>query len=456
MQAPQSPLAQPSFAEPVVLAEPDAKYTKLRYRAINSCIALLGNLDGKQLITVEGLKNKTRLHPVQQAMVDCHGSQCGFCTPGFVMSLFVLFKNYAKPNRTQILESLAGNLCRCTGYKPIIDAALQLHKYSKKDGFDAKKTLKLLSSFKNLSAKIPAKKDNLNFYIPTNLKELKNHLLQNPDATIVCGGTDLSLEITQRHQRFSSIVYLHKVAELQIITETKNEIMIGAAVPLTKVFSIFEKNYPDFGLLLQRFASQQIRNLASFGGNLANASAVADTPPALLVWDACFVLAKGAKTRTIPAKDFFIGYKKTLLQKGEFIEQIQIPKPKKNQYFRIYKISKRIDDDISALCGAFNLELDSKGSIAKIAIAFSGMSAFPKRAAATERALIGKLWEEKTILATMKTLQKDYSPISDLRATKEYRNAVSQNLLYKFYLETKTENSKPPTNKSIKTRVTAF
>ncbi len=451
----------------VVLAEPDSKYTKLKYRTINSCIALLGNLEGNQLITVEGLKDKKGLHPVQQALVDYHGSQCGFCTPGFVMSLFALFQNHIKPTREQVLEGLTGNLCRCTGYRAIIDAALQAPIDTPADTpadahpCEEKKTLKLLHSLKESPAKTALGGDTLikNYYLPTNLKNFIHLLLQNPDAKLSCGGTDLSLAITQRHQRFYAIIDLHRVAELNIIKETKTELHLGSAVPLAKLFFIFEKYYPDFALLLTRFASPQIRNQASIGGNLANASAVADTPPALLVWGARFVLRQAcqvstghaAKTRVILATDFFLDYRKTALKKGEFIEQIQIPKPTEKQYFRIYKISKRIDDDISALCGAFQLELDDANSIQKIAIAFSGMSAFPKRAYKTEQALLGKLWEEETIMATMKTLQKDYSPISDLRATKEYRSAVSQNLLYKFYLET-TEQGKT----KVKTRVTEF
>lgn len=402
---------------------------KLQYRSINSCITPAFQLAGRQLITVEGLQTDKELHPVQQAMVKTHGSQCGYCTPGFIMSLFSLFKNSKKISTTETLEALGGNLCRCTGYRPIIDAALSLQ--NTKDLFDEKES----QTIQTLQ-KIQEKK--LLFY-PECVADLSACWKKHPQAKLVCGGTDLILHVTQQHQQFHSLISLDRVKELHtIIINTKN-IMIGAAVALTDLMPIFQKHFLSLFQLLHRFASLQIRNRASIGGNLANASAVADLPPALLVLGANIYLRKNEKIRKIALQDFFLDYRKTCLQPQEFIEKIEIPLPTKplvkNVIFKIYKISKRLEDDISTLCGAFFLQLNHQKEVQKISIAFCGMSVFPKLATATQNFLLGKKWNEENITKAQNFLEQDYKPISDFRATQEYRMQVCKNLLRKFYNE---------------------
>lgn len=409
---------------------------QLSYEAINSCIGLIGNLNGRQLITVEALKDGVNLHPVQQAMVDYHGSQCGFCTPGFIMSMFALYKNNPTPTKLEILESLCGNLCRCTGYKPILEAALNLKNYPTTDKFETQKvtTVKLLKSLqkpmKNSTPEINCS------YFPKSLENLDSYLTQYPAAKIICGGTDLALLITQRYQKFKGVIYLKKIKEVNTFYETETEIVVGAATSLSNLLPLLKKYFPDFEKLLQRFASVQIRNQASLGGNLANASAVADCPPVLIVLNAKLLLRKKDQQREVKVENFFEGYRKSILKQREIIEKIIIPKPNKNEILKVYKISKRLEDDISALCGAFNLELDLNNKIKNIKIAFSGLSAIPKIATKTQQKLQGLVWDETTVAESGKMLAEDYSPITDLRATKQYRIEVAKNLLKKFFLET--------------------
>jgi xanthine dehydrogenase small subunit len=435
----------------VVLAEIDATGERLDAHAINSCIRFLPTLDGKELITVESLKGADgRLHPVQQALVDQHGSQCGFCTPGFVMSLFALYKNNAAPTRREIDDALSGNLCRCTAYRPIIDAAGRMYTdYADRqdpaswlqtpqggEAGDVKQRvarLKALQSATSLAFDV----DGRRFFAPRDGDELAQLLLENPAATILAGGTDVGLWVTKQHRELDVVVYTGRVRELLSHAATATHLQIGAAVTLSAAMSLIVGHYPALEELFLRFASPPIRNAGTLGGNIANGSPIGDSMPALLVLDACLVLRKGAARRTLPLADFFLDYQKTALQPGEFIEQILIPLPASGARVESYKISKRFDQDISAVCGAYRLVLrDDK--VAEIRIAYGGMAAIPKRALAAEKALLGKPWNAAGIAAGSAALASDFSPLSDLRSSAAYRQAICGNLLQRFFLETTT------------------
>ncbi|REG86544.1 xanthine dehydrogenase small subunit [Marinomonas pollencensis] len=430
----------------VVLAEPVG--ATIRYRSVNACLTFVSALHGKQLITVEDLKQPQGLHSTQQAMADCHGSQCGFCTPGFVMSLFALQKNVEFYDPAQTSEALAGNLCRCTGYRPIYEAAKQACDNPSADQFDAEEATTLA----RLNAIQPTSNTSLTgnkhqVFLPTSSQELANLYQQHPDAHLLAGGTDLALEVTQFHRTLDKIIYLGNVSELKQIEENDTMIEIGAAAPLTDCYQLLAKHYPDFGELLHRFASLQIRNQGTLGGNIANASPIGDSPPLLIALDAQLQLRQGNQTRQVAIEDYFLDYKKTVRQTSEFTEKILVPLPKQS-IFKAYKVSKRLDDDISAVCAAINIEI-SAGTVSTVRIAFGGMAAIPKRASHCEQALIGQDWTQDTLEAACAALAQDFTPLSDFRASKEYRLLVAQNLLRKYFIET---TSNPD---YLNTRVTA-
>jgi xanthine dehydrogenase small subunit len=411
---------------------------RIRYRSLNSCLTFVAALDGKQLITVEGLKHQGQMHSVQQAMVDCHGSQCGFCTPGFVMSLFALQKNSPQADKSAAEEALAGNLCRCTGYRPILEAAASSCTAAPQDQFDQlhEQTLTRLRAIQ------PDTTSTLNSagrqsFAPLTVADLAQLYQDNPEARLLAGGTDLALEVTQMHRSLPVMIYVGNVAELKQVETFDDRIEIGAAVPLTDCYDALTREYPDFGAMLHRFASLQIRNQGTLGGNIGNASPIGDSPPALLTLDAQIVLRQGSSTRTIALADYFVDYRVTVRQEAEFIEKIIVPRAQGRDSFRVYKISKRLDDDISAVCGAFDLRIKD-GQISDARIAFGGMAAIPKRASRCEQALIGKPWNQATIEAAVKALGEDFTPLSDFRASKEYRVLTAANLLRKYFLELST------------------
>ncbi|WP_035024598.1 xanthine dehydrogenase small subunit [Enterovibrio calviensis] len=410
---------------------------KLEYRSVNSCLTFVSALHGKQLITVEDLRSQAGLHPVQKAMVDFHGSQCGYCTPGFIMSMFALTKNSPNADKEDTYEALAGNLCRCTGYRPIVNAALSLSQETPiRDQFFEyeKETIDRLNAIGLPDLEHHA--DGKTAFTPTNSNELADILLAHPDAKMLAGGTDLALEVTQFHRDINTLVYLGHVDDIKTVNESETHINIGANVPFTDVYRALEPHYPDFGALLQRFASLQIRNQGTVGGNIANASPIGDGPPLLIALGASMTLRLGNTTRDIALEDFFHDYKVTALQPSEFIQTIHIPKPTPDKAFKAYKISKRFDDDISAVCGAFRLTFDQESdTVTEARIAFGGMSATPARATLCEQALIGKPLSLATIQVAMNALANDFSPISDVRATKEYRAETAANLLYRLYTE---------------------
>ena len=419
----------------IVLAE--LKKNDITYKAINSCIAFVPSLEGKQLLIVEDLISKNNsLHPVQKAMVEYHGSQCGFCTPGFVMSLFAMYKNFSSYDDKVIEDSISGNLCRCTGYRPIIDAAKSLNNKNQLDQFekDKKNTKALLKKIKQKNILI----NNLNkkYSAPRNIKELKKVIKKYPDAKLLSGGTDVSLIVTKEKKDINNIIYLNSIDELNYIKKKNNYIEVGATTKLIKFESFIKKYYPDFNSILTRYGSVQIRNVATIAGNIATASPIGDTLPLLLSLDSTIVIQDTKKKIILPIKDFFISYRKTRLKKGQFISAIRIPIFRKN-IFKAYKISKRIDDDISSICGSFNIEIVDK-KIKKIRIAYGGMAPIPKRAINCEKILLNSDISEETIIKAKKVLEKDFQPIDDVRASSQYRMQVAKNLLTKCFLEIKS------------------
>lgn len=416
----------------VVIAE--IKNEKINYKVVNSCISFLTTINGKQLIIVEDLIDKEgSMHPVQEAMVRHHGSQCGFCTPGFVMSMFAMFKNEKKINNSVIKESIAGNLCRCTGYKPIIKAAKSLNGKNRKDQFEKNKenTLKLLNKVNNSSISIYNK--GKKYFAPLYITELKKILKKNPNIKVISGQTDVALEVTQQRQDIESMVYLNSIKELDYIKKEKNYIEIGAATSLIDFQLYIKKYYKDFEKILLRYGSLGIRNVGTLAANLANASPIGDNSPLLLALDAKVVITGVKKTKVIPLSEFFIGYRKTKLKSNEFISSIRIPLFLNNVY-KAYKVSNRFDDDISTVCAAFNIELKNN-KVKFFRAAYGGMAAIPKRATKCEKVLLNSPFNEEFINKAKMALQKDFQPISDVRNSSRYRMEVAQNLLHKCFLE---------------------
>jgi len=416
----------------VVLGE--LKNNNINYTAVNSCITFLPTLSGKQLVLVEDLISKDNsLHPVQAAMVKYHGSQCGFCTPGFVMSLFSMFKNYTKLKEDIIKDSISGNLCRCTGYQPIIKAAKSLSSKNKIDHFskNKKKTISQLQKIKNET--IVIYKRNRRYFAPRYISELKKVLKKNTNSYLLSGGTDLSLLVTKDRKDINSIIYMNSIKELNYIKNNKEFIEVGATTPLIEFEIYIKKYYPDFNKILRRYGSTQIRNVATIAGNIATASPIGDNLPLLLALDSKVVLQGIKKNKILPINDFFISYRKTKLKPGQFIHSIRIPIPD-NNIFKAYKISKRFDDDISSVCAAFNLKIE-KQKIINVKIAYGGMSAIPKRATYCEKVLLNSSITKEVIEKAKNALEKDFVPVSDMRASRNYRNVIAKNLLEKCFLE---------------------
>ena len=425
----------------VVVAELDGE--GLRYRAINACIQFLPTLDGKALFTVESLKAADgTLHPVQQSLVDYHGSQCGFCTPGFVMSMFALYLENRSPGRAEIDDALSGNLCRCTGYRPIVDACLHMHEYPAPDdnekrliaqlrGLDRKQGLSLVHGLSN-------------YHAPLTLDELANLYQQHPDARILAGGTDVGLWVTKQLQELPTIIYLGNVAELRQVRAATDAIEIGAAVTLTDAFAALQPHYPEFDEMFRRFASVPVRNAGTLVGNIANGSPIGDSMPALIAIDARVRLRCGQDSRELALEELYLDYMQNALRPGEFVEAVVIPSPRADVQLRCYKLSKRFDQDISAVCAVFALRLDGD-EVADVRIALGGMAAIPKRARQTEDYLRGEPWNESTLVTAGQKLAADFTPLSDMRASADYRGRVTANLLHRFYLETRSNEPLAPT-----------
>ena len=390
------------------------------HRALNACILFLPQLHGKAVRTVEGIsEKKDQLHPVQDAMIRHHGSQCGFCTPGIVMSLYTAHQN----DRRDFDNVLAGNLCRCTGYAPIIRAAEDAAS-SAACGSDDSSALKSIQIEDALTMDAA--------FVPTNLGDFAQWYVKNPDATLIAGATDVGLWVTKMLRDIRPVVFLNKLDDLQRIVSCEKGLTIGAGVTLEQLQTTFTGVYDDFAELIRRFASVQIRNAATIGGNVANGSPIGDTPPALIALGAVVTMRKGDDRRDLPIDDFFVDYGKQDREPGEFLESIFIPA--QPDTLRCHKLSKRFDQDISAVCGCFNLTVND-GTVTAARIAFGGMAATPKRAVAVEGALIGKPFTLQTMIAAQSAFADDYQPIADMRASAEYRLRAAQNMLIRTYEE---------------------
>ena len=414
----------------------------IKYQSINACIVFLPTIHNKQLILIEDLQeNKNTLHPVQESMLNFNGSQCGFCTPGFIMSLFAMYKNNYTYSEKIIKDSIAGNLCRCTGYKPIMEAAKSLNNKSKYDKFSKKQNIiiNLLKKIKKKDKTLIINNNNNKYYAPKKIIELKNLLKKYPDSRILSGGTDLSLEITKLRKTLNSIIYIGAINELNFIKKNDRYIEIGSCTPLIIFEKYIEKIFPDFYEILQRYGSTQIRNTATIGGNIATASPIGDTLPILLSLNAKIKIVDYKKELIMPLKEFFLGYRKTKLNNNQFIKSIIIP-IENRRIIKSYKISKRIDDDISSVCGAFNLKIKNN-IISSILIAFGGMSVIPKRAINCEKFLTNNEFSKNSIINAQQILEKDFSPIDDMRASSRYRMEIAKNLLLKLYLEIKNKQN---------------
>ena len=381
-------------------------------RAMNACILFMPQLSGRAVRTVEGIAGPDGdLHPVQRAMVEHHGSQCGFCTPGFITTMAAAHANGATDHEDQ----LAGNLCRCTGYAPIIRAAEAASREDVPDWI----------ADSHVQAEAP-------YPMPESSDELAAWYEANPDATLIGGATDVGLWVTKRLQDLGKVAFTGRCSDLQRIEVTKNGLRIGAACTITQLLEAVKPFYPSFADLLRRYGSTQVRNAATLGGNIANGSPIGDGPPALIALGATLHLRKGDARREMPIENFFLEYGKQDRKKGEFVEFITIPKQRDT--VKCYKLSKRFDQDISSVCGCFNIVV-AGGSVAKARIAFGGMAGTPKRATHVEDALIGKAWSEENMEAALAGFAKDFTPMSDMRASAGYRMQAAQNMLRRVYVE---------------------
>jgi xanthine dehydrogenase molybdopterin binding subunit/xanthine dehydrogenase small subunit len=415
----------------VAIVDRDAR-GKRCYRAINSCLVPLPLMAGRDIISVEGVACP-KMHPVQKAMVENFGSQCGYCTPGFILSLFEGYYRKDLKTAAQLDEQLCGNLCRCTGYRAIRDAAADaLAKRNGKDAFDAQ--------LKSAKAKLKAARYNFageTFLRPSSLEKLFRALADHPEAHLIAGATDLGLEITKRFQRFPALVSVEAVSELNEISSTETEWRIGAATTLTKLDDLLGAEFPEIREMLSVFGSRQIRNRATLGGNLATASPIGDSAPVLLALEASVVLASAAGERVLPLDEFFVAYRKTALGAGEILKSIIIPRPDNavQTHRRFYKVSKRREMDISTVAGCFAVALDEGGIITKARLGFGGVAALPVRARKTEAALLGKNWSDSTCKEVLPILENEFTPISDVRGSASYRQQLIANLLRKFFAD---------------------
>ena len=433
----------------VVLGEPDG-HGKVRYSAVNSCIRLAHSIDGMALWTAEDLAedpliqpvassaqptDKSALHPVQEAMVQCHGSQCGFCTPGFVMSLFGMYQNRVcqgqSISRAQAAQDLSGNLCRCTGYRPILDAAQHMAQLPPMAVNEAE----LLQKLELLALTPQAPEANLAYIAPTTQAELLAARAAHPQAQVVAGATDVGLWVTKQHRQFAQVLDVTRAAELRHIDDTPEHIAIGAAVTLTEAFARLTAQWPSLAVFAHRFAGLPVRNSGTLGGNVANGSPIGDSMPLLIALRAQVVLASQARgERALPLEALYTGYRQNVMAPDELLVRIVVPKPSATEQLKAYKISKRFDDDISAVCLVLNLDI-ADGTVQRASIGAGGVAATPVRAQQTEATLQGKPWTEATVQQAMRVLQAEFSPISDMRASGDYRRTVLGNLLQRFWLE---------------------
>jgi xanthine dehydrogenase small subunit len=417
----------------VVIAEPEG--AGLRYRAINSCIRLAHSVDGLALWTIEDLSEPDgTLHPAQEAMVQCHGSQCGFCTPGFVMSLFGMYQTHVRAGREITREvaqaDLSGNLCRCTGYRPILEAAQRMA-HLPASPIDEADLVAQLTALRAQTPSISA----AGYQMPTTLPELLALRRDHPGAQVVAGCTDVGLWVTKQHRRLPQVLDVTRVRELRQIETAQGHLSIGAAVPLADAYAALVAQRPTLAAFAERFAGLPVRNSGTLGGNVANGSPIGDSMPLLIALDTRIVLASARGARSLALEDFYTGYRQTALAADEVVVRLDVPLPAPDEFLRAYKISKRYDDDISAVCLAIRMHRQGQ-SVTGVRIGAGGVAATPARARQAEAVLEGQAWSEAAANAAATALRAQFQPISDMRASAAYRREVLGNLMQRFWLET--------------------
>jgi len=437
----------------VVLAEPDG-VGGLVWKPVNACIRLLPSVAGKAVFTVESLQSADGTpHPVQRALVECHGSQCGFCTPGFAMSLFGLYKNACRPKRADVDDALSGNLCRCTGYRPILAAADRMYDLpaasngatgwrgpgvsadgSRRGSLAEERIAAQLGAITNAGG-LEYEAGGRKWFAPRTRAALAAACAAHPSARIVAGATDVGLWITKQHRDLGDVVYVGDCDDLKMFYDTGNVVEIGAAVSLDDAFAALVRKWPELRETWKRFASVPIRHSGTLGGNVANGSPIGDSMPALIALGATVVLQKGQATRELPLEDFYLAYQETALAPGEMVVAINVPHRPDGLVLRAYKISKRHDQDISAVFACFALTIHD-GRIARARLGCGGVAPTPKRATATEALLAGRAWDDVTAEAAANSLEAEFTPIDDMRASASYRRRVLANLMRRFRLET--------------------
>ena len=416
----------------------------------NACIRFLPTLDGKALFTVEDLKatNGGALHPVQQAMVDCHGSQCGFCTPGFVMSLWSAYEHHgaagSTPSRQQLADELSGNLCRCTGYRPILDAGQRMFELPA----SALDTAPVLAALRSL--RVDEGFDyGAQFHAPRSLDELAALRVSLPDAKLLAGATDMGLWVNKGLRDLGELIYVGEVAALKTIETRDGNLEIGAAASLEDAWRALAAHWPTLEDVWLRFASPPVRNAGTMGGNVANGSPIGDSAPVLMALGAQIVLRRGERTRTMPLRDFYVDYMKNRLEPGEFVQSMTVPTPQTGWQVRAHKLSKRFDCDISALCAALAIKLGDAGQVEGVRFVFGGMAAIVRHADKAEAAVRGKPWDQATVDAAKQALGEDFAPLTDMRASADYRLQAARNLLQRFWLETRLDDPLPASALSV-------
>ena len=434
----------------VMVGELNEAADGINYVSVNSCIQLLPSLDGKSIKTVESLARADgSLHPVQQEMIKCHGSQCGFCTPGIVMSLVNLVQTQPQPTRSEITDALSGNLCRCTGYKPIIEAASKACQQTSALKLDDDADLQCLKAIRRartptlsldgdilVQPVVRTRKGN-EFVSPATLEEVADYLARNPETTLLADSTEIGLQVNKQFTRPARIMYLGNVRALHQIDDLPEGWRIGAMASLTRVEQLLAGPYPDFAEVIRRFGSPPIRSTATLAGNIANGSPIGDSMPCLMALGARLILRRQNKQRSLPLDAFYVGQKKNVLAAGEFIEAIELPKPQAHQIFRAHKISKRFEQDISATCAAMSYSLKD-GRISGVRLAYNGLSPSPCRAPKIEVVLEGKKPSEVSAEALDSAIAQSFTPRDGLRATWAYRALLARNLVLEF-LEDQTE-----------------
>ena len=422
----------------VLVGELDASGTAVRYESVNSCLQLLPTLHGKSVKTVESLRRADgKQHPVQQAMAEGHGTQCGYCTPGIVMSLTGMLQTVSSPTRSEIHDALSGNLCRCTGYKPIVAAALKAAQAPRDQlVLDDKAELELLLEIRGASEhdgvlRTPLGKE---FFVPRTVAALASYLMQYPQATILAGSTEIGLQVNKQFLQPDRIVYLGQVQELRQAQDMGGFWRIGAQVSLAAIKTLVSDAYPDFAEVLRRFGSPPIRSVATLAGNIANGSPIGDCMPCLLALSASLQLRRGETTRAVPVDKFYTGQKKNVLQEGEFIAAVDLPKPGLGEVFRAHKVSKRFDQDISATCCAMSYRLID-GKFADVRVAYNGLAPSPCRAPALEAVILGRSPEGVSAAELDEAIARSFTARDGLRASWVYRSLLARNLVLQFVEE---------------------